>query len=88
MTEQQILLSGLAFFCVLLLMVLLRKPLLYLFSLVARTALGCGLLALLAPVGQSLGIHLGVNLFNSLVIGLFGLSGLGLLVLLDWLVKL
>jgi inhibitor of the pro-sigma K processing machinery len=46
---------------------------------------GGGLLAALGLVSGALGIHLGVNLFNLSVIGLLGAPGLGLLLLLNWL---
>ena len=36
--------------------------------LAARTGAGLAVLALLSPAGGALGIHLGVNLFNALVL--------------------
>ena len=42
------------------------------------------LLALIAPLGSAMGVSLGVNLFNALVLGVLGLPGLGLLLLLRW----
>ena len=35
-------------------------------------------------VGGALGLSLGVNLVNALVLGILGLPGLGLLVVMDW----
>ncbi len=49
-----------------------------------RTAAGGLFLALIAPVGGWLGVSLSVNLFNSLVLGLLGPAGLGLLLMLRW----
>ena len=65
------------------LLVLLR-PLLALLRLALRSSLGLALLALLAPVGPLLGIRLGVNLVNALVLGLLGAPGFGLLLMLQW----
>ena len=63
------------------------KPLAALFRLLARSALGAGVLALFAPLGKLLGIHLGVNLVNALVLGVLGLPGFGLLMMLNWLLR-
>lgn len=87
MTDEQVLLTGLAIFVGLLLVVLLRKVLGRVVRIAARTVLGGGLLAILSPLSGLLGLNLGVNLYNSLVIGLLGMPGLGLLLLLNWLVK-
>ncbi|MCD7753105.1 MAG: pro-sigmaK processing inhibitor BofA family protein [Clostridiales bacterium] len=57
------------------------RPLL---RLLCRTAAGGLFLALAASAGSWLGIGLGVNLFNSLVLGLLGPAGLGLLLMLRW----
>lgn len=62
----------------------LRRPLGALLRLVLRTGVGLGVLYLLSPVGGSVGLHLGVNLANALVLGLLGLPGFGLLVMMDW----
>lgn len=66
---------------------LLWKPLKLLLRLALRTALGGGLLAVLQPLGNLLGVQLGVNLCNALVLGVLGAPGLGLLLLLNWLVS-
>ena len=87
MTDEQVLLTGLAIFLSLMLAVLLRRVLGHVFRVVARTALGGGLLAVLAQFGGLLGLHLGVNLYNALVIGLLGMPGLGLLLMLNWLIQ-
>ena len=41
-------------------------------------------LALLSLTSGVLGIHLGVNLINAAVMGLFGIPGFGLLMMLSW----
>ena len=53
-------------------------------SLAARTGAGLAVLALLSPAGGALGIHLGVNLFNALVLGVLGAPGFGLLLMMNW----
>lgn len=63
---------------------LLRRPLGSLLRLLARTGVGLAFLSLLAPLGNFLGVGLGVNLFNALVLGVFGVPGFGLLMLLKW----
>lgn len=62
----------------------LRKPLSWLGRLAARTGVGLGVLWALRGVGGILGLHLGVNLTNALVLGLLGLPGFGLLAALEW----
>lgn len=63
---------------------LLWRPLTALVRLLARTGVGLAFLALFAPLGELLGMGLGVNLFNALVLGIFGVPGFGLLMLLRW----
>lgn len=65
----------------------LRRPLLGLGKLGARTALGLGALALFSRAGSLIGVTLGVNLFNALALGLLGVPGFGLLLLLNWAVS-
>lgn len=63
---------------------LLRWPLVQLVRLLLRSSVGLAALALFAQVGQLLGISLGVNLVNALVLGLLGVPGFGLLLMLQW----
>ncbi len=49
-----------------------------------NTALGFLALAVLDWLGPLLGLHIGVNLINALIVGILGLPGLALLVLLQW----
>lgn len=63
---------------------LLGRPLKYLLSLGLRTGAGLAALAVLSPVGGLIGVSLGVNLANALVMGLLGVPGFGLLLLLNW----
>lgn len=55
-----------------------------LLRLVLRSGAGLALLAALARFGSALGLGLGVNLTNALVLGLLGAPGFALLCLLHW----
>lgn len=61
-----------------------RRPLIILGRFAIRTGAGLICLHLLAPVGEWIGVGLGVNLLNALVLGVLGVPGLGLLLLLKW----
>lgn len=65
----------------------LRRPLKWLLKLAARTGVGLGVLYLLSHVGSFLGLNLGVNLINALTLGLLGVPGFGLLVMMNWLLR-
>lgn len=65
-------------------LVALRRPAKWLLGLVARTGVWLAALAVLGQVGGFLGLNLGVNLVNALVLGLLGLPGFGLLLLTNW----
>ena len=62
----------------------LRRPLNALLRLMLRTGAGLGVLYALSLTGGVLGLRLGVNLANALVLGLLGAPGFGLLVMMDW----
>lgn len=66
---------------------LLRRPLGRLWRLGVRSAGGLALLAAFSRIGPLLGISLGVNWLNALVLGLLGLPGLGLLLMLQWVLQ-
>ncbi len=63
---------------------LLSTPLKIALRLLCNTALGFGALWLLRQSAAFTGISLGLNLFNTLTIGVLGLPGFGLLLLLQW----
>ena len=63
---------------------LLATPLKMALRLIGNAALGFGALWILRQSAAITGLSLGLNLFNTLVIGVLGLPGLGLLVLLQW----
>ena len=65
-------------------LVIFQKPLKHLGLLGLRTVGSLAALALFSPVGGLIGVTLGVNLTNALVMGLLGLPGFGLLLMLNW----
>ncbi len=65
-------------------LLLLHRPLVQLVRLALRSSAGLAVLALLSQIGHLLGISLGVNLVNALVLGLLGIPGFGLLLMLQW----
>ena len=62
---------------------LLHRPLGRLLRLAARSAV----LALFSQVGQFIGVSLGVNLVNALILGVLGVPGFGLLLMLQWVLR-
>ena len=68
-------------------LLLLRRPLCRLWRLGLRSVGGLAALALLHPAGQLVGVTLGVNWVNALVLGLLGAPGLGLLLMLQWMLQ-
>ncbi len=69
------------------LLLVLRRPLARLLRLLLRSSVGLGVLALFSQFSPLLGISLGVNCFNALVLGLLGVPGFGLLLMLRWLLQ-
>ena len=67
-----------------LILVIFRRPLLWLGKLLVRSLLGLGFLALWSQSGLAAGLALGVNAFNAVTLGLLGLPGRGLLLLFRW----
>ena len=65
---------------------LLHRPLGRLLRLAARSAVGLAVLALFSQVGQFIGVSLGVNLVNALILGVLGVPGFGLL-MLQWVLR-
>ena len=66
---------------------ILRRPLGRLWRLGMRSAGDLAALALFSRIGQLLGISLGVNWLNALVLGLLGVPGFGLLLMLQWVLQ-
>lgn len=65
-------------------LVLLRKPLRWLLRLLGRTLAGLAGLFAFSQIGGLLGVTLGVNLVNALVVALLGMPGFGLLLMANW----
>lgn len=65
-------------------LLLLRRPAARLLRLLLRSSVGLAALALFSQVSGFLGVSLGVNLVNALVLGVLGIPGFGLLLLLQW----
>lgn len=63
---------------------LLRRPLGQLLRLAVRSSVGLAVLALFSQVGPLIGVSLGVNPVNALVLGILGAPGFGLLLMLQW----
>lgn len=59
-----------------------------LLRLAGRTLAALGSLALLKLVGGAVGLGLGVNLLNALVVAVLGVPGLGLLMMLHWVAQI
>ena len=59
-------------------------PLKLALRVVLNSALGLGVLWLLNSTAPVTGLTLGVNWFNALTVGVLGLPGLGLLLLVKW----
>lgn len=62
----------------------LRRPLKWVGKVLLRSAAGLAALFALSQVGGLVGITLGVNVVNALVIGVLGVPGFGLLLLMNW----
>ena len=70
-----------------LLLVLFRRPLESLCRLAVRSGLGLVFLWLFQGLGGLLGVRLGVNLLNSLILGALGVPGFALLLMMQWIAR-
>mgnify|MGYP004516183283 FL=1 len=66
---------------------LFSTPLKVALRVLINSVLGFGALWLLNLTGGVTGIALGLNIFNSLTVGILGVPGLFLLLLLQWVLK-
>ena len=66
---------------------LLRRPAAILLRLLFRSGVGLAALAVFSQAGHFMGITLGVNLVNALVLGVLGVPGFGLLLMMQWVLK-
>ncbi len=81
---QKVLAALLAGFFLLALVRIFRTPLRLGCRVLMNTALGFGALWAMGFAGPVLGIELGLNLWNALVIGVLGVPGFVLLLLAEW----
>lgn len=68
-------------------LLLLHRPLAGLIRLLLRSTVGLGVLALFGQVSHLIGISLGVNWVNALVLGVLGAPGFGLLLMMQWMFR-
>ena len=68
-------------------LILFRRPLGSLCRLAVRSGLGLVFLWLFQGIGGLLGVRLGMNLLNSLILGALGAPGFALLLLVQWTVR-
>lgn len=81
---EKVLLAAAAAFVLLAVLRLLKSPLKTALRVLGNSLLGFGALWLLDLSAAVTGLRLGLSLFNALVIGVLGLPGLGLLLLVQW----
>ena len=81
---EQFLIAIALLFLALILFKLFSTPMRLALKVGANTALGFLALVALDLFSPLLGLHIGVNLVNALIVGILGLPGLALLVLLQW----
>lgn len=78
------LLTAVALSLTLILLRVLKTPLKLALRLLINTLLGFAALYIIERTAGYTGITLGLNLWNALVVGILGVPGLGLLLLLQW----
>ena len=64
---------------------LFRRPIKMLFRLVVNTIGGLIVLVVINFLGQFVGISLGLTGLNAIIVGIFGLPGVGFLLIFQWL---
>lgn len=67
--------------------VIFHRALHILFRLCLRSCGALALLTILNPIGGFVGITLGINCTNALVMAVLGVPGLGLLLMLQWILQ-
>lgn len=75
---------ALAVFLLIALARILSAPLRLALKLLINTASGIAALWLVNLLAPITGVYLGLNVVNGLIVGIFGLPGLALLILLQW----
>lgn len=85
MTMEKIVLYVAIGIAVLIVMRIFTLPVKWIFKLLLNTVLGFVGLFLVNWLGSYIGISLGINVVNAVVVGTFGIPGMILLLLLRWL---
>ena len=85
MTMEKIVLYVAIGIAVLIVMRIFTLPVKWIFKLLLNTVLGFVGLFLVNWIGSYIGVSLGINVVNAVVVGTFGIPGLILLLLLRWL---
>jgi inhibitor of the pro-sigma K processing machinery len=81
---EKIILTGLVLFSVLIVFKLFSLPIRWIFKLLINTAAGFVFLFLFNYIGAFIGLALGINIINAVIIGILGIPGLILLLLVKW----
>ena len=68
--------------------VIFGKSLKPIFKILINTALGFVALIIVNQIGAYIGVNIGINTLNAVIVGIFGLPGVALLLLLQWLMVL
>ena len=70
---------------ILLSVTIFRKPIKLLVRLAVNTIVGFITLFIINFLGGFIGVTIGINLINAVVVGIFGLPGVGFLLIFQWL---
>lgn len=81
---EKIILTGLIGLSIFIVFKLFSLPIRWIFKLLINTAAGFVFLFLFNYIGAYIGLSLGINILNALLIGIFGIPGLILLLLAKW----
>ncbi len=73
-----------AVIAVILAIIIFTRPMKFLLRMLVSTAVGFIVLIALNYIGSFVGISVGINLINALIVGVLGLPGLALLLILRW----
>lgn len=84
-TLNTVLLLALAVIVVIVLVRIISAPIKLIFKLLINTAIGFGILFLINLIGQNFGFTLEINLLHALIVGIFGIPGVVVLILLQFL---
>ena len=84
-TLNTVLLLALAVIVVIVLIRIISAPIKLIFKLLINTTIGFGILFLINLVGQNFGFQLEMNLLHALIVGIFGIPGVVVLILLQFL---